>query len=160
MLIYLEIMFNALRIFGIERIMASPFIIDDWFFEMEEVLIDTRTIYWDLFIVAFGPTIVIATLIYSIIYDYPIANFVVDTEAHIAHKDRAAARVVLNDVENCGLTPLELVKYITYKVCNISVANIRVSPGNIYFSVRLGNSNIGRPLVNITVKVNGKVWED
>lgn len=49
---------------------------------------------------------------------------------------------------------------IALNVSKVSIGKIRVSPGNILFSVRLGNSYIGRPLVNITVISFGKVWED
>jgi hypothetical protein len=117
---------------------------------------ETRTVDWDPFIVAIGPTIIRATLILTDL----LADCAVDTEADIAHKDRAATRVVLDDIEDRGLFPLVLVVTIAHEVSNISVTNNRVSPGDILLRVRLGDGDIGGPLVNVAVVVDGKVRED
>jgi hypothetical protein len=153
---------------GIDAIMASLWchqvievlievvILDDSHVDAGKVRMKTRAEDRDPFIVAIRPTIVSATLILTNF----LADSAVDTKADVAHEDGAAPRVVFNNVENGGLLPFVLVVAVTHEVNNIGVANILTSPSIIILRVGFCFGNISGPLVNVTVKVDGKVRVD
>ena len=123
--------------------------------DSRQVALNTWTENRDVLIVARRPAVKGTSLVLA----HLLAMVTIDTEATVSKKDAPSTCVVLYDVKDSALFPLNLVVHVTDEVHKVQLLQILSSPLVVLFGLGLKLGNVGGPAIQLDIVVGWQIGQ-